>query len=122
MSKRLKLGVISTSRTLRSGRTLADSSEKTSPYFADERKSTARTGVKKRSPIKIEYDTAEDETNVKSTAATSAAEMKSRSVKESSTLKTVKTEECEMKDEKVEQTVDSKDIKDEKRWMPPNWE
>ncbi|KMQ97303.1 endonuclease iii-like protein 1-like protein [Lasius niger] len=122
MSKRLKLGVISTSRALRSGRTLADSSEKTSPYFADERKSTARTGVKKRSPIKIEYEAAEDEANVKSTDATSAVEMKSRNVKESSTLKTAKTEECEMKDENVEQSVDSKDIKDEKRWMPPNWE
>lgn len=126
MSKRLKLGVISTTRALRSGKILADSSEKTSPYFADERKSTAKTGAKKRSSIKIEYDAEEDKANVKSTDATSAIEVKSENVEESSTtvktVKTVKTEECEIKDENVEQSVDSKNIKDEKRWMPPNWE
>ncbi|XP_029171637.1 endonuclease III-like protein 1 [Nylanderia fulva] len=120
MSKRLKLGVISTSRALRSGKTLADSSEKTSPYFDDERKS--KTGTKKRLPIKIEYDAEEDKTNVKSTPAAPAVEVKSENVKESSMLKTVKTEECEIKNENAEQSVDLNNIKDENRWMPPNWE
>lgn len=115
MSKRLKLGVISTSRALRSGKILADSSENTSPYFADERKSTVKTGAKKRSPIKIEYDAEDDKVNVKSTDVTSDVEVKNENVKESLTLKIVKNEN-------VEQLVDSKNIKDEKRWMPPNWE
>lgn len=120
MSKRLKLDVISTSRTLRSGK-IPTTSEKTSPYFAVE-KTIVKTGSKKRSPIKIEYDATEDRANVKNIDATSAVEIQNRNVKELSTLKTVKTEKCEMKDENVEQSADSKNIKDEKRWMPPNWE
>ncbi|XP_050445979.1 endonuclease III-like protein 1 [Cataglyphis hispanica] len=121
MSKRLKLDVISTSRTLRSRKTLTTFSEKTSPYFAVE-KTIVKTGSKKRSPIKIEYDATEDKANIKSIDATSAVEIQSRNDKELSTLKTVKNEKSEMKDENVEQSADSKNIKDEKRWMPPNWE
>lgn len=123
MSKKLKLDVISASRSLRSGKTLATLSEKTSPYFADEKTSKiAKTGAKKRLPIKIEYDATEDGINVENTDATSAVETQSQNVKESSALKTVKTEECERKVESMEESADSKNIKDEKRWMPPNWE
>lgn len=121
MSKRLKVDVISTSRSLRSGKTLATFSEKTSPYFADEETST-KTGAKKRLPIKIEYDVTEDKINIESTTATSAVKTQSQNVKESSALKDVKTEECEKKAESIEESADSKNVKDEKRWMPPNWE
>lgn len=124
MSKKLKLDVISTSRSLRSGKIPATFSEKTSPYFAGEK---TKTGTKKRLPIKIEYDATEDRINVGNTGATSAVETQSQNVNESSALKIVKTEKCEVKEEyrvleSTEESVDSKNIKDEKRWMPPNWE
>ncbi|XP_012528530.1 endonuclease III-like protein 1 [Monomorium pharaonis] len=117
MSKRLKLAGFS-SRTLRSSKTLvdADSSEKTSSYFADEKKS-ARTAAKKRTPVKIEVT--DDETDVKDIKSVTPIVVKSEDA-EVSDIKDIKPEELETKNEK--QSTDLKNSKDEKRWMPPNWE
>lgn len=122
MSKRLKLAGLTASKTLRSGKILvnADSSEKTSPYFADEKKLT-RTGTKKRTPIKIEYDTTDDETNIKETNVTPVV-VKSEDLEASIDVEDIKIEEHEIKNENVKQSTDPKNVGDEKRWMPPNWE
>ncbi|XP_011868528.1 PREDICTED: endonuclease III-like protein 1 [Vollenhovia emeryi] len=107
MSKRLKLAGVS--RALRSNRTFvnADSSEKTSPYFADEKP------VKKRKPIKIEHEATDvEEADVTSVAVKSEA---------AEALTDVKTENCEVKHENAVQSTDPKGIKEE-QWMPPNWE
>lgn len=122
MSERLKLASLIASKTLRSGKTIvnADLSEKTSPYFAGEKK-LARTGRKKRTPIKIEYDATDDETNVKETNVTSVV-VKSEDLEASIDVKDIKTEEYEIKNENMEQSADLENVRDEKRWMPPNWE
>ncbi|XP_014485376.1 PREDICTED: endonuclease III-like protein 1 [Dinoponera quadriceps] len=143
MSKRLKLGALSAARTLRSGKTVAtkESSGETSPYFAGKKSTSTKTSTKKRAPIKIEYETAEDKTSVKSTKVISAVQVKSENAEESADARTIKTEEREIKCEEAKQTKDAKDImveksesvghemdsenvKDEKqsRWIPPNWE
>lgn len=136
MSKKLKLGVLSTSRILRSGKTLvgASSSEKSSPYFANEEKSTTRTGRKKRTPVKIEYETTENKTDIaipvriKNEDAETASidtnnikkeerEMRNKNLKQPASIKT----ENENNEILVE-PMDSKDITHEKQWAPPNWE
>lgn len=114
----MKLASLS-ARTLRSSKTLvdADSSEKTSPYFTDEKKS-ARTSTKKRAPVKIKHEATE--TNIKDTNVTPAV-VKSEDVEVD--VKDFKAEELGIKNENVEkQSTDVKNSKDEKRWMPPNWE
>lgn len=146
MSKKLKLDSLSATRTLRSRKTLitTESSAETSPYFAGNKKSTStKTGAKitkKRAPIKIEYETTEDKTSVKTTEVI-AAQVTSENANESAGTKTIKTEEREIKSEDTTQTknvkdikieksqsrereTDSENVKDEKRsrWMPPNWE
>lgn len=125
MSKRLKLAGPSVSRALCSSKTVVNE-EKTSPYFTSEKK-LAKTGVKKRTPIKIEHETTDktnvketniDKTNVKETNITPI--VIKREDAEAST--NIKTEELEIKKENVEQSTDPRNIKDEERWMPPNWE
>lgn len=123
MSKKLKLDVLTTSRTLRSGKTVvANSSEKTSPFFTDEEKSTTNTGTKKRAPIKVKYNASENKTNIKNVNIKSTAETKCDNAKELVDIKSVKTEEYEIKDMSAKQSADLKKIKDDKQWMPPNWE
>ncbi|XP_011642440.1 endonuclease III-like protein 1 [Pogonomyrmex barbatus] len=120
MSKRLKLVGLASSRTLRSGKTLAntDSSEKTSPYFARKK----RTGSKKHIPIKIEYEAADDKTNIEDTNLISDVAIKTENVETSIDTKDIKIEKHEIEEEYVEQSTDLKNIKDEKQWTPPNWE
>lgn len=124
MSKKLKLGVLSAPRTLRSGKTFltTESSEKTSPFFANEEKSTTKTGTKKRAPVKIKYEVAEDKANIQNTNAKSTVEIKNENVEKSVDVKSIKTEECEVKDQNAKQSVNFKKNKDEERWMPSNWE
>ncbi|XP_071566122.1 endonuclease III-like protein 1 [Temnothorax nylanderi] len=121
MNKRLKLAGLAASRTLRSGKTTlvdADSSEKTSPYFAGEK----RSARKKRTPIKIEHEAMkDDETNAKEPNVTPVV-VKSEDAEVSTYVADVKVEEREVENENVKQSTDLKDIKDEKQWMPPNWE
>lgn len=125
MSKKLKLGVLSAQRTLRSRKppVTANSSEKTSPFFADEEKSTkTKTGTRKRVPVKVEYNVSEDEINIKSINVKSSVETESENMEVSVDGKSVKTEECEIKDKNAKQAADSKKTKAEEQWMPSNWE
>lgn len=118
MSKRLKLAGLSTSRALRSGKTLvnADSSEKTSPYFNER---PAKTKVEKRTPVKIEHK-ATDETNIKGINVISV--VKSEDAERLTDITDIKTEVHEMKNESIDQSTDPKNVKNEKQWMPSNWE
>lgn len=112
----MKLAGLSTSRTLRSGKILVntDSLEKTSPYFAKER--SAKTSVKKRTPIKIEHEAINNETKANITSVVVKSE-------DSEVLTDfIKTEEREVKNENVEQSTDPKNAQNEKQWMPQNWE
>lgn len=121
MSKRLKLGALSTSRTLRSGKTVnADSSEKTSPFFTEEKRSI-KTGAKKRLPIKIEYETIGNEANDDSINKNSAVEIKTKNPVISTdinNIKDIKAEKLEIKDKNA---TDSTNVKNE-QWVPSNWE
>lgn len=122
MSKRLKLGVLSTSRTLRSGKTVnADLSEKTSSFFVEEKRST-KTVAKKRSPIKIECETIGNKANDDSINKISAVEIKTENPEISTDIKDIKAEILDMKDTNAKQSsTDSTNVKNE-QWVPPNWE
>lgn len=137
MSKRLKLGVLSP-KILRSGKILvgANSSEKLSPFFANKKKLTTKTGAKKRTPVKIEYETAENKVD----DTIPAVQIKKENAEVVSINTTdIKKEECEVKNENIkrpvnlinikveknevlEQSTNSKDITHEKQWAPSNWE
>lgn len=114
----MKLAGLSTSRALRSGKTLvnADSSEKTSPYFNER---PAKTKVEKRTPVKIEHK-ATDETNIKGINVISV--VKSEDAERLTDITDIKTEVHEMKNESIDQSTDPKNVKNEKQWMPSNWE
>lgn len=116
MSKRLKLAGLSTSRTLRSGKTPVnvDSSEETSSYFAGEE---SATGTRKRAPIKTEGEAMDNETE---TGVTSVV-VKSEDVSTDVVKTDISIQERGMKNENVEPT-DSENVQNEERWMPRNWE
>lgn len=125
MSKRLRLGSLPTSRSLRSGKITADvdSSEKTSSYFEEsEPSATTKTRTRKqRSPVKIKRETTEDEGNVQTTGVTLSVNIKSENVKEAEDAQNIKIEQSQVKSEIVE-PVDRKNVKKEDQWMPLNWE
>jgi endonuclease-3 len=122
MSKRLKLGTLATSKTLRSGRIIAnvDSSEETSPYFDSEKKLTTKTCTRKRLPIKIKHETTEDEENIKNIDVTST--VKNENAEKLTDAQNVKIGKYVFENEVAEQSIDSKIIKKEEQWMPLNWE
>lgn len=139
MSKKLKLDSLSAARTLRSGKALVESSEETSPYFAGKKLTSTKTGTKRRSPIKIEYETTEDKASVQSSEVISVVQVKSEDTEDTKTVKTGKrkikserdtSQSKNVKNVKIEKSeivkheADSENVKDEKqsKWMPPNWE
>jgi len=77
---------------------------------------------KKRTPIKIEYEAMEKETNVKEINMTLVIKSEDG---EKETSKDIKIEKCEIKNENMEQSRirnSPQNDKDKKQWMPPNWE
>lgn len=140
MSKKLKLGSLSATRTLRSATISTEkSSTETSPYFAGKKSTKANA---KKPPIKIEHkNTAEDKASVTNTEVVSTVQIKNESTNESTNAKTIKTTKRKIKSEETEQTKDVKDVKIDKdecgdhdidlenvknikqsQWMPSNWE
>jgi len=124
MSKRLKLGTLATSKTLRSGKIIAnvDSSEETSPYFDSEKKLTTKIRTRKRSPIKIKHEKTEDKGNIKNVDVTSTVKIKNENAEKPTDAQNVKIEKYVFENEIAEQSIDSKVIKKEEQWMPLNWE
>ncbi|XP_031846226.1 nth-like DNA glycosylase 1 [Nomia melanderi] len=98
MSKKLKLDALTSTRSLRSESKAGDtdSTNTTSKYFNDEESvSSKQREKKKRTPIKIKYEEAEDTNKINS---------------------------CEMKIEKVKNEIVDDVIINENNWMPINWE
>ncbi|EZA60279.1 hypothetical protein DMN91_011158 [Ooceraea biroi] len=126
MSKRLKLGALTTPRKLRSGKVLAkESTKKTSPYFDGEKSLPTNDRAKDRSPVKIKREATEDKEDAKSVDVTSSVKKKSEDIEESALsadAENIKIEKFDLKNEITEESVDVKTTKKGEQWMPPNWE
>ncbi|KOC64485.1 Endonuclease III-like protein 1 [Habropoda laboriosa] len=100
MNKKLKLDVLTTSRSLRSGikDQKKDQNEDSVPskYFADANTSPKKTERKKRTPVKIKYEETENTLDIKNNE--------------------IKLEDS--KDETMKEEI--KEI--EQKWVPSNWE
>lgn len=98
MNKKLKLDLLKTPRSLRSGNkaNTTDSSSTSSKYFDTENTLPKKIEKKKRSPIKIEYEETEKVVDVQSN-------------------------DIKLEDVKHE-IIKKENTQEEDTWMPPNWE
>ncbi|CAK9796781.1 Endonuclease III-like protein 1 [Anthophora quadrimaculata] len=99
MNKKLKLDILTTSRSLRSGNKDQNKDQNENPlsseYFQDANTSPKKTERKKRTPVKIKYEETENMPN---------------------------TENSEIKLDSTDETVKNEIKEIEQKWMPSNWE